>query len=55
MRRERFSLFPYFGLVFIAFGVGIGVYTFVQANRYEEAYAAYQARRTALLHSNPRV
>jgi Short C-terminal domain len=50
-----FSLFPYFGFVFIAFGVGIGVYTFVQANRYEEAYAKYQARRTALLHQNPRV
>jgi hypothetical protein len=50
-----FSLFPFFGLVFIAFGVGIGVYTFVQANRYEEAYARYQARRTALLDQNPRV
>jgi hypothetical protein len=50
-----FSLFPYVGLVFIAFGVGIGIYTFSQATRYEEAYAAYQARRNALLRENPRV
>ncbi len=44
-----FSLFPYFGFVFIAFGVGISLYAWVQANRYEEAHAAYEARRAVLL------
>jgi hypothetical protein len=43
------GLFPVFGLLFILFGVGISIHSFLQANRYEEARLRYQRRRAELL------
>jgi hypothetical protein len=37
--------FPLFGVVFIVAVVGGGIYTFSRAQKYQEAFAAYKARR----------
>jgi hypothetical protein len=44
-----FNLFPLFGMLFIAFGVGVSIYSFVKASKYEEAQRRYQNRRARLL------
>jgi hypothetical protein len=41
--------FPLFGLLFIFAGLGVSAYSFLQANRYEEARLRYQRRRAQLL------
>jgi hypothetical protein len=41
------SIFPLFGVVFIAVAVGWGIYCMNRAQKYEEAYQAYRARRAA--------
>ena len=41
--------FPLFGLLFIFAGIGVSAYSFLQANRYEEARLRYQRRRAQLL------
>jgi hypothetical protein len=41
--------FALFGLIFIAFGVGSAIYAYNKAERYEEAYRAYQRRRAEAL------
>jgi hypothetical protein len=38
-------LFPLFGVLFTCFGVYVGVNAYSKAQKYQEAYAAYQARR----------
>ena len=43
------SLFPLFGLLFIAVGVGMSIYSFTKASQYEEAHARYRRRRAELL------
>jgi hypothetical protein len=43
-------LFPLFGVFFMAVGVGTAIYNYNLAQRYDEAYAAYQQRRQRLLH-----
>ena len=40
---------PFFGLIPIAVGIGMAIYTFQKANQYEEAFARYQRRRARLL------
>ncbi len=42
-----FSFFPLFGLLFIAFGIGMSIYQFSKAQQYQSAYADYQRRRAA--------
>jgi hypothetical protein len=46
-----FALFPLFGVLFIVVGIGISVYSYSKASRYEQAYRAYQERRDELLAS----
>jgi hypothetical protein len=41
-------IFPLFGVFFILFGIGFGVYCYKMAQRYEEAFRAYQVRRQAV-------
>jgi Short C-terminal domain len=41
--------FPLFGLLFIFAGIGVSAYSFLQANRYEEARLRYQRRRAQML------
>jgi hypothetical protein len=38
-------LFPCFGVVFIAFGIGVSAYAYNKAQQYQRAYDAYQRRR----------
>jgi hypothetical protein len=38
-------VFPLFGVVFTLAAVGFGVYAYSRAQKYQEAFAAYQARR----------
>jgi hypothetical protein len=38
-------VFPLFGVVFTAAAVGYGTYAYARAKKYQEAFAAYQARR----------
>jgi hypothetical protein len=47
------SFFPLFGLLFIAVGVGMSIYSFTKASQYEEAHARYRRRRAELLGDNP--
>ena len=42
-------LFTLFGVLFIAIGIGVSIYTFSKANAYEQAQERYQRRRRALL------
>ena len=44
-----FALFPLFGVLFVLAGVGMSIYSYSRAGRYEEAYQAYQRRRARLL------
>jgi hypothetical protein len=44
-----FILFPLFGVVFIAAGVGMSIYGYNKATAYEKAYQEYQRRRAELL------
>jgi uncharacterized membrane protein len=39
------AIFPLFGVVFIAAGVGMSIYQFNKAQQYQSALAAYQRRR----------
>jgi hypothetical protein len=48
------GLFPAFGVLFILFGVGVSVYSFTKATRYEEARRRYQRRRSELLNRERR-
>jgi hypothetical protein len=41
-----------FGLVFMAFGVGVALYTYYKAADYEDAYRAYRKRRRRALESD---
>jgi hypothetical protein len=43
------AIFPFFGLVFIAAAVGMGIYWYSRAAQYEQAQARYQERRQKLL------
>lgn len=43
------SCFPLFGLVFIAVGVGMSIYSFNKASQFDEAHSRYQRRRAELL------
>ncbi|MCI0680610.1 MAG: SHOCT domain-containing protein [Gemmataceae bacterium] len=43
------SFFPLFGVLFIAVGVGMSIYSFTKASQYEEAHARYLRRRAELL------
>jgi hypothetical protein len=43
------SFFPLFGLLFVAVGVGMSIYSFTKASQYEEAHARYRRRRAELL------
>lgn len=44
-----FLMFPLFGVLFIAFGAGLSIYTYTRAAAYDQAHAAYQRRRAAAL------
>jgi hypothetical protein len=37
--------FPLFGVVFTLAAIGFGIYTYSRAQKYQEAFAAYKARR----------
>jgi hypothetical protein len=41
------AVFPLFGLLFIAVGVGTSIYQFSKAQQYQSAYTDYQRRRAA--------
>jgi uncharacterized membrane protein len=41
-------IFPLFGVVFVAIAVGASIYNFTKAQRYNQAYNDYQARRRAV-------
>ena len=43
-----FSLFPLFGVLFICFGVGMSIWSYQQAERYEKAHQRYRQRRREL-------
>ena len=43
------SLFPLFGVLFIIFGIGMSIYSFVKADKYVEAQEQYRQRRSQLL------
>jgi Short C-terminal domain len=43
------ACFPLFGILFILFGIGMCIYTYNQADRYEQAQRAYRRRRAQLL------
>lgn len=43
------AFFPLFGLIFIAAGVGMSIYTYTKATQYEQAHRAYQSRRARML------
>jgi hypothetical protein len=45
--------FPLFGVVFIVAAVGGGIYTASRAQKYQEAFAAYKARRARAEHDRP--
>jgi hypothetical protein len=38
-------IFPLFGVVFIVAAIGFGIYTYSRAQKYREAFQAYQERR----------
>lgn len=42
------GIFPFFGLVFIAFGVGMAIWSYQRAEQYEQAKARYEQRRAQL-------
>jgi hypothetical protein len=43
------ALFPLFGVLFILFGIGIALFSFMRANQYEQAYQRYQRRRALIM------
>lgn len=43
------SIFPLIGVVFILFGIGVGIFTFLRANQLEAAQQRYQRRRAMIL------
>lgn len=43
------AIFPLFGLVFVVFGIVVGIYTFSRASQFEEAQRRYQRRRTLII------
>jgi hypothetical protein len=45
--------FALFGVVFIAFGIGIAVYNYNKAASYQEAHARYRRRRAKALGEDP--
>ncbi len=54
--RGGFSFFPLFGVLFgvlfIIFGVGMCIHSFVKADKYAEAQERYRQRRSQLLDRN---
>jgi len=42
------NFFPLFGLLFVAFGIGAGIYGYRLAERYEAAKAGYEQKRAAI-------
>jgi hypothetical protein len=48
------SLLPLLGGVVIVSGIGVAIYSYLKASRYEEAYERYQRRRADLLLGPPR-
>lgn len=47
-----FGLFPLFGVIFILFGIGMGVYTFSRADALEKEKRRYERRRRELLYGD---
>jgi predicted RNA-binding Zn-ribbon protein involved in translation (DUF1610 family) len=43
------GFFPFFGIVFILFGVGVSIYTYSKAMQYQQAENSYKRRRAKLL------
>ncbi len=41
--------FPLFGVLFIAVGIGMSIYQFRKARRYQRAYRNYLDRRSAIM------
>lgn len=47
------AIFPCFGGVFILFGIGMGIYMFTMAVKYEDAEQRYRRRRAAIRDGRP--
>lgn len=42
------SLFPIFGVLFVLFGIGVTIHSFIKAGRYQDAQEQYHRRRREL-------